>query len=142
MTENDYDHEEPEEPKIGAFLRQSRKDRLMSQAEVAKRAGISRTHLGGIECGHSEPSYRVARAVCSALGVEPWQTWRPEPDVEAIDRLASIENRLTVLRREVQHALELSELIVKVCAGLITEGQLRSMLTDLENQPNQWGIKP
>ena len=88
-----YYYEEPEEPHIGQFIRRSRQDRLMTQAELARRAGVSRTHLGGVEHGKSEPSYRVVRALCQVLGVEPWQTWEPMQDTEAIDRLRAIDER-------------------------------------------------
>jgi transcriptional regulator with XRE-family HTH domain len=86
------DYEELDgEPPIGQFIRQSRQDRLMTQSELARRAGVSRTHLGGIEHCKSEPSYRVVKALCQVLGVEPWQTWEPMQDTEAIDRLRVIQ---------------------------------------------------
>jgi len=99
----DYEEwEEPDEPHVGQFIRQSRQDRLMTQTELARRARISRTHLSGIERGLSEPSYRVVRALCRVLGVEPWQTWEPAPDTEAIDLLRLINERTLKLLQAVQ----------------------------------------
>ena len=104
MTYDYEDWEEPEEQDIGQFIRQSRQDRSMTQAELARRANISRTHLGGIEHGKSEPSYRIVRALCQVLGVEPWQTWEPTQDTEAIDLLRLIAERTQKILQALDHA--------------------------------------
>lgn len=95
------DDEEPE-PHIGMFIRQSRQDRLMTQIELARRAGISRTHLSGIERCKSDPSYRVVKSICQVLGVEPWQTWEPVHDTEAIDLLRLINERTYLILQAVR----------------------------------------
>lgn len=51
-------------------LRELRKQRGLSQAELAKRADVSYQHISRIENGHMEPSEKTARLLCRALEVE------------------------------------------------------------------------
>lgn len=41
----------------------------MSQAELAKRAGVTRQTIGLIEAGDFNPSIKLCVAICKALGV-------------------------------------------------------------------------
>lgn len=47
-----------------------RKQCNLSQAKLAERAEISRTHLNRIECGLVDPSLSVAQKIAAALGKE------------------------------------------------------------------------
>ncbi len=54
-------------------LKLIRKEKLMSQKEVAKQAGISNTYYSLIESGARRPSPPVAQKLASALGFsEEW----------------------------------------------------------------------
>ena len=50
-------------------VRVVREARGMSAAELARRAGISRSHLYLIEQGRTEPTVSVVLGLCRALGV-------------------------------------------------------------------------
>jgi transcriptional regulator with XRE-family HTH domain len=45
----------------------------MSQEELASRAGLHRTYLGGIERGERNPSYTNITRIAAALEVRPSQ---------------------------------------------------------------------
>lgn len=47
----------------------ARRAKGWSQAQVAKEAGISDTHIAQLETGVREPSMRVARKLAAVLGV-------------------------------------------------------------------------
>lgn len=47
-----------------------RKLNNLSQAKLAEKAEISRTHLNRIECGFVDPSLSVAKKIATALGKE------------------------------------------------------------------------
>lgn len=51
-------------------LRQVRQRRLLTQAELAQRAGISETEISRIETGHHKARISTVRKLCAALGVE------------------------------------------------------------------------
>ncbi len=56
--------------KIGANLKQIREDRLLTQGELAKAAGIGLSSIVRIENDRTEPRYRTIRKLAEALGVE------------------------------------------------------------------------
>lgn len=58
------------QPTIGDLLRQWRKQRLLSQSELAIQAGISTRHLSFIENGRSAPSRVIVLQMAESLGLE------------------------------------------------------------------------
>jgi len=57
------------EKKFGENVRQLRLVRGLSQEELAFKAGVHRTYLGGIERGERNPSLRNITAIAKALDV-------------------------------------------------------------------------
>lgn len=49
------------------WLKEMRKERYLTQEEVAKLAGISRTHYTQIEAGKKTPSVEVAKRIAKSL---------------------------------------------------------------------------
>jgi len=54
---------------FGRRVRELRLARGLSQEELAFRAGVHRTYLGGIERGERNPALRNIAAIAAALGV-------------------------------------------------------------------------
>ena len=54
---------------FGQRVRELRLARNLSQEELAFRAGLHRTYLGGIERGERNPALRNIAAIAEALGV-------------------------------------------------------------------------
>jgi len=52
-------------------LKELRGKHLLTQAELAKKAGISRDTLNQVERGRQKPSFLTLRKLAAALGVEP-----------------------------------------------------------------------
>jgi Rha family phage regulatory protein len=52
-------------------LRRLRMEKEFSSEEVARIAGISKSHLNRIEIGKSDPSYKTIRGIAKALGATP-----------------------------------------------------------------------
>lgn len=59
-------------------LGQARKDKALSQQELADAAQVSRTTVTEIESGHRSPQPRTRRALAAVLGVLPAQIAWPE----------------------------------------------------------------
>jgi transcriptional regulator with XRE-family HTH domain len=51
-------------------LKDVRISKGLSQAQIASRAGLSRSHYTNIETGARKPSLSVMQAICKALGVD------------------------------------------------------------------------
>ncbi len=58
----------------------------MSQTELAKKVGVTRQTIGLIEAGDFNPSIRLCRSICRALGVTLndlfWEGYEDEEDME------------------------------------------------------------
>ena len=52
-------------------LRQLRAEQFLSQAELARRAGLHALTITRLEAGITAPSTRTVRALADALGVQP-----------------------------------------------------------------------
>ena len=57
--------------KIGENLRRERVRALLTQQELAERAGVSYPTISRIENDHAEPHFRTIRKLAKALGVDP-----------------------------------------------------------------------
>jgi len=57
------------EEQFGEKVRQLRQARGLSQEELAFKAGVHRTYLGGIERGERNPSLKNIAAIAKALDV-------------------------------------------------------------------------
>lgn len=67
----------PEEPAM-ATLAELRNHNFLTQAELAKRAGVGQSTIAKIEQGDSRPRHKTARALAEALGVQPAEIDWPE----------------------------------------------------------------
>ena len=56
---------------FGSQVRSLRQQAGISQADLALRSGIFRTHLSRIECGTGNPTLAAIVALAQALNVEP-----------------------------------------------------------------------
>lgn len=54
---------------IGASINRLRKERKLSQTELAQAAGITQTSLSQIENGQNRPSQKTLDAICKKLGI-------------------------------------------------------------------------
>lgn len=57
--------------KIGARLREEREKALLTQQELAARAGIGYPTVSRIENDHVEPHFRTIRKLARALDIDP-----------------------------------------------------------------------
>jgi len=58
---------------FGTGVRQLRRQRKLTQADVASRVGITATYLSQIETGRRNPTLAVVVGLARALGVKPSQ---------------------------------------------------------------------
>jgi transcriptional regulator with XRE-family HTH domain len=58
-------------PYIGDRLRELRRKKLLTQEELAQKAGITPTALARAEQNHTQPRFRTIRKLAEALDVDP-----------------------------------------------------------------------
>jgi transcriptional regulator with XRE-family HTH domain len=56
---------------IGEKLREVRTRRLLTQDELAQKAGVSQSTIANIERDNAEPQFRTIRKLAKALDVDP-----------------------------------------------------------------------
>ena len=64
------------EKQFGDRIRELRKERQLSQEELAFKAGVHRTYLGSIERGERNPSLRNISAIAEALEVSLFELFQ------------------------------------------------------------------
>ena len=63
-------------------LRRLRLERFLSQAELARRAGLHALTVARLEAGATAPTTRTVRALAEALGVAPGELASPDEVAE------------------------------------------------------------
>jgi transcriptional regulator with XRE-family HTH domain len=56
--------------RVGSNIQRLRREKRLSQEELADRAGIHQTYLSGVESGKRNPSVLVLDRISKALGVD------------------------------------------------------------------------
>jgi transcriptional regulator with XRE-family HTH domain len=56
---------------IGEKLRKVRTRRLLTQDELAQKAGVSQSTIANIERDNAEPQFRTIRKLAKALDIDP-----------------------------------------------------------------------
>lgn len=58
-------------PTIGVLISLSIEEKGMTQKQLASEIGVSPSRVSDYISGRSEPSLRIARAICTVLGIAP-----------------------------------------------------------------------
>jgi transcriptional regulator with XRE-family HTH domain len=58
--------------RVGLNVQNLRRDKGLSQEELAERAEVHQTYLSGVERGVRNPSLMVLGRIAKALGVDAW----------------------------------------------------------------------
>jgi transcriptional regulator with XRE-family HTH domain len=62
--------------RVGSNIQRLRREKKLSQEELADRAGIHQTYLSGVEGGKRNPSVLVLNRISKALGVDAMDLFR------------------------------------------------------------------
>lgn len=65
------EHYPIEKPTVAQLIQLSLEERGMTQKELAKEIGVSQTRISDYVSGRAEPTLKVARLLCTALGIAP-----------------------------------------------------------------------
>lgn len=102
--------------KFGANLKSIREAKLMTQEELAEKAGVSRVMISMYENGTAEPSAKTKDALCSALGVSTRQL-----EGTADELLSQASSRLAFLSSLCSAIVSGTGKQKKVLAGIFAE---------------------
>lgn len=71
VEEYEKKHYPISKPTIGELISLSIEERGMTQKQLASELGVSPSRVSDYISGRSEPTLRIARALCSILGIAP-----------------------------------------------------------------------
>ncbi|MEQ8156671.1 MAG: helix-turn-helix transcriptional regulator [Clostridiaceae bacterium] len=115
---------------FGDNLKKWRKERKLTQAELAESVGVSGAYIQQLELGKkTNPSLEVVLKICSALQIAPFDLEFEYDDEDMYKYLMnkSMQNSLDVLQKELKEGIEIINIAVDF---LISLGLSRD---DLEN---------
>lgn len=78
---------------LGGRLRASRRHAKMSQEEVARRVGLTRTSITNIEHGRQQIQIHTLYAIAKVLGMRP-ALLLPDPQPSSADDISAVEAQL------------------------------------------------
>lgn len=64
--------------RVSRNIQRIRREKDLSQEEVAHRADIHQTYLSGVETGKRNPSILVVERIAKALGVDVSEIFKPD----------------------------------------------------------------
>ena len=103
---------------VGSRLRSRALDLGLSDAEVARRAGLSTTRYGHYVTDYREPDLATLVRICRVLGLRPDELLAYEQPVDAADKLVLMRRKITGFVETMDaQTLELAVLVMQALAA-------------------------
>ena len=88
-----------EQTKIGSFIAQKRKEKNLTQSQLAAKLGVSDKTVSKWERGKCMPDYSIAEALCAALGITLAELFAGEAKDTESPRTSDEQQMLDMLER-------------------------------------------
>lgn len=91
--------------KIGNYIQKKRKEKNLTQEQLAEKLNVSNKTISKWECGKSLPDYSVVEAVCEILEISTFELFSGEDNknsndkqmIEMLERIQKLENQKCVM---------------------------------------------
>lgn len=84
---------------IGKFIAQKRKEKILTQEQLAEKLGVSNKTISKWECGKCMPDYSVVKPLCQELDITVSELMDGEVKVDSSIRVFDEEQILDMLER-------------------------------------------
>lgn len=102
---------------FGTCLRQARRSRRLTQAQLAEAAGLSLEMIGRLERGLTAPSFETIGALAVALGITPAELFGAEPSATKGERREVLHRINKLLADSSEAQLRRSERVLAALLG-------------------------
>lgn len=113
---------------IGKFIAQKRREKNLTQEQLAEKLGISNKTVSKWECGKCMPDYSIVKPLCQELGITVSELMDGEVKVDSSIRVFDEKQILNMLERiqqlEKQKMSILGMLLIVIGIALIAFSQL------------------
>ncbi len=113
---------------IGKFIAQKRKEKNLTQGQLAEKLGVSNKTVSKWECGKCMPDYSIVKQLCRELGITVSELMDGEVKADSSIRVFDEEQMLNMLERiqqlEKQKMSIFGILLVIMGSALISFSQL------------------
>lgn len=84
---------------IGKFIAQKRKEKNLTQGQLAEKLGVSNKTVSKWECGKCMPDYSIVKQLCRELGITVSELMDGEVKADSSIRVFDEEQMLNMLER-------------------------------------------
>ena len=101
--------------RIGKFIAQCRKDKKMTQSELAEKLGVTDKSIGNWENGRNMPDLSLFKPLCDELGITINELLSGEKIKES-DYMNKAEDNFIMLKKKVDTTLKLVNVVTWICS--------------------------
>lgn len=113
---------------IGANIRNTRKEKGLSQVEVSQKAGIAVNSLRLYEAGKRQPNLKILKKIADALGVEVWAL----ADFDTASRILEYEGTAHKIKQDMMDSAPTWEEYKEAKKTKVSDIQMDLVLAEME----------
>ncbi|MBE6157969.1 MAG: helix-turn-helix transcriptional regulator [Firmicutes bacterium] len=104
--------------KIGKFITECRKNKKVTQEELAEKLGVTSKSISRWENGKTMPDYSLLKDLCNELGISVNELLSGEK-IEQINYINKAEENFILLKKKVDDTLKFLDIISIICFVII-----------------------
>ena len=112
--------------KIGKFIADCRKDKKLTQEQLAEKLGVTSKSISRWENGNTMPDYSLLKDLCSELNINVNELLSGEKIKES-DYMNKAEENFIMLKKKVDNTLRLLNIVIYICSFALVVGFFTNM---------------
>ena len=112
--------------KIGKFIADCRKDKKLTQEQLAEKLGVTSKSISRWENGNTMPDYSLLKDLCSELNINVNELLSGEKIKES-DYMNKDEENFIMLKKKVDNTLRLLNIVIYICSFALVVGFFTNM---------------
>lgn len=104
--------------KIGKFIYECRKNKNLTQEQLAEKLGVTSKSISRWENGNTMPDYSLLKDLCNELDISINELLSGE-EIKESEYMMKAEENFIYLKKKVDNTLKLLKFITYTCAGLL-----------------------
>ena len=104
--------------KIGKFIYECRKNKNLTQEQLAEKIGVTSKSISRWENGNTMPDYSLLKDLCSELDISINELLSGE-EIKESEYMMKAEENFIYLKKKVDITLKLLRIITYTCAGIL-----------------------
>ena len=115
-----------DQKKIGKFILKCRKDKNLTQEQLAERLGVTSKSISRWENGNTMPDYSILKDLCGELDINVNELLSGEK-IKENDYMNKAEENFIMLKKKVDNTLRLLKVITWICSAIFVLAFIANM---------------